>query len=119
MCGCAFKTASRQYLLNQGYSTIIPSNAFTAGNTYAIFMFKKCVSEGKFLNALSKIKLNDTTTLDKEIKTDNDVRKLAEFSETGEDIKRWGVNVRSLLESINYTQEELNNAQCKVGFSKD
>lgn len=118
MCACAFKSGSRQNLISQGFPTIISSYAFTSGDVYSIFMFKRCVSEAKFLNALSNIKVNGTT-LDKEIKTENDVKKLAEFSATGEDIKRWGVNVRSLLESINYTPDELNNAQCKVGFSKD
>ena len=82
-------------------------------------MFYRCISEPKFLKALSTVK-NGKTTLDKEIKTEANVKKLAELSDTGEDIKLWGVNIKSLLGAIVFNQQELDNASCKViAFSNE
>ena len=118
MCACAFKNGSRQFLVNQGYSTIISAPAFASGNTYSEFMFYRCISEPKFLATLSTVKVGDST-LDKEIKTEVEVKKLAELADTGEDVKLWGVSVKSLLGAIKFDQDELDNAQCKIAFSND
>ena len=82
-------------------------------------MFYRCISEDKFLQALNTIKLDKDTTLGQKVKTDEDVKKLAKFSETGEDIQKWGINIKSLLGSIIFDQTELDNAQCKIAFSND
>ena len=119
MCGCRFRSGNRQYLSTQGYSTIISSPSLVSGNTYSDFMFYRCISEPKFLSALSTIKDTDGVTLDKKIKTQEDVRKLADMVDKGGDKKYWNKSIKSLLGSINFTQSEINKAECSMAFAND
>lgn len=116
MCACKFKNGNRQALQSQGFVTIIPTSTFVSQNTYADFMFTKCLSEEKFLGALSTVKIGNST-LANEIKTDADVKKLAQLSDEKKDIGMWGVDVKALLNSIKFNQKELDNAQCKIAFA--
>lgn len=119
MCACAFKNGNRSVLMNQGFSTIISGSSFANANTYADFMFYRCVSEGKFLDALNTIQIDKDTTLGQKVKTQEDVKRLSNMADTGEDIKKWNINLKSLLGSIKFDQSELDNASCKIAFSND
>lgn len=126
MCACAFRYGSNQDLVTQGV-TVLPSAAFTSGRTYETFMFYRCINEAKFLKALSSVRIvkNDgsekgvQTTLDKEVKTAEDVRKLANWVDAHKDTQIWGVDINALVRRIQFTNEESKNSLCKIGFSKD
>ena len=120
MCACSFKSGNRGVLLNQGYSTVISGSSFANGNTYADFMFYRCISEEKFLDALNTIQIDKDVTLGQRVKTEDDVKRLAQLSDEGGDLKKWNTNLKTLLGSIKFDQSELENASCKrVAFSKD
>ena len=118
MCACAFRNGSRSVLETQGFTTILPASSFSSGNTYSRFMFYRCVSKPKFLMALSKVKDVDDT-LDKKILTDDHVKKLAELADNGTDMQVWGVNIKQLLGSIKFTNEELTTASCQIAFANE
>ena len=117
MCACAFKNGNRRILQNQGFVNIIPTSQFINQTTYNDFMFYRCVSESRFLQALETVRMPGNSTLGKQIKTDADVRKLAELSDKKWDVSMWGVDVKKLLDSIKFDQKELDNAQCRIAFS--
>ena len=119
MCSCKFKSGNVQALASQGFSTIIPTSQFSSDNTYATFKFYKCVSESKFKNALSTIKIDGNTTLADKVNTDEDIKKLALYADNGSGMQKWGVDLKQLLGSIKFNQSELDNAQCQIAFSND
>lgn len=115
MCACSFRSGSAPVLVKQGYSTVIASNSFSSGRTYETFMFYRCINEGKFLQALSTVRIDKNgTTLNKVIKKDTDVQQLAKWADTGNDRKVWGVDIKSVLGNIQFTNDEVNNASCKI-----
>lgn len=111
--------ASSYSLSNQGVSTIIPAKQFVSDVTYQDFMMYRCISESKFLNALRTIKIDNNKTLADNIKTAQDVRKLAYYADSGIGFQKWNVDLKKLLGSIKFDDNEINKAECQIGFSKD
>lgn len=119
MCGsCAMRVANSSVLVEQGYTTIIPSQEFVSDATYQDFMLWRCMSESKFKNALATVRIDDKTTLADKVKTAQDVRKLATYADNGQDMAKWSVSLKSLLGSIKFSNKELNKAECNIAFSK-
>ena len=120
MCACKFRRGNADILATQGFTTLIPSSSFLSGNTYYDFLFYRCISESKWNNALSTIRIDNNTTLSDKIKTDEDVKKLATYADNGQDVAKWNVRIKDLLGSITFEPSELENASCKrVAFSND
>lgn len=118
MCSCRFGYANRQALIGQGFSTLIPASTFISSPTYSDFMFYKCLNKDKFYSALDSIK-DGNSTLGRAIVTDADINKLAQLADSGRDMAIWGVSIKKLLGSIKFDQAELDNAKCRIAFSKD
>jgi len=120
MCACKFKTGNKDFLVQQGFSNIIPASSFASGQTYEDFRFFMCINRNKVLKALSTIKLDDNTTLDTKIVTDEDLRTLVGYVDNKEDVQKWGVDIKKLIGSITFDQSEIDTAQCDVvAFSND
>lgn len=107
-------------LAAQGYTTIIPTKTYVSEITYSDFMLWRCYSERKFMDALRTIAIdNQGTTLADKVKTADDVRKLANYADTRQDIAKWNVNLKNLLGNIRFTPEEQQQASCKFAFSNN
>lgn len=118
MCSCNLRYANRQQLINDGFVNVFPTSSFISTPTYSDFMFYRCINKDKFSNALNSIK-DGNSTLGTKVVTNEDVNKLAQIADSGRDMQIWGVSIKRLLGSIKYDQSELDNAQCKIAFSKD
>lgn len=119
MCSlCSMRYGSGPALIAQGFTTIVPAQEFVDDETYQDFMLYRCASESKFLDALRTIKIDNTTTLADKVDTAEAVRKLATYADNGEDVKKWGVDLKKLLGSIRLTEKEKNKVECTMAFSK-
>lgn len=116
MCSsCAARYGSMQALVNQGSVTVIPSPISDA--TYSDFMLYKCLSEKKFYDALRTVKEEGGMTLADKVKTSDHIRKLAAYADRGEDLKKWNVNLKTLLGNIKFSPEERAKTSCQIAFS--
>lgn len=117
MCSsCGIISGNRSVLIGQGFVNVVPVNSFISDATYSDFMFYRCINEKKFIDALDTVKDGDTT-IGKSVKTEDDVRKLANHADNGTDMTIWGVSFKKILGSIKFTPDELSNVKCKIAFS--
>lgn len=119
MCKCKFKYGSNSVLQRYGITHPIPVADFSAGSTNASFQFIYCISPTKFNEKISDIKVKAPNGKQETLSADNkkDVEILAGLHDNKTDVKTWGVDIKSRLEEIKFTQAELDNASCKVGFN--
>ena len=119
MCACKFKYGSNSVLQRYGITTPIPATDFSAGSTNASFQFIYCISPTKFNEKLSSIKVKAPNGKEEVLSADTrkDVEILAGLHDNNTDVKSWGIDIKERLETIKFTNEELNNASCKVGFN--
>lgn len=87
--------------------------------TYGDFMFYRCINPRKVEDALRTVRIDKVTTLADVVRTNEHVRKLAWYADTGGDMQKWGISIKKLLKDIQFDQAELDNAQCRVAFAND
>lgn len=125
MCVCAFKKGYSQTLVSQGFTNIIPSSSFGAGSKCSEFAFLHCVNADKVYEKLNTIKVKDLqgnqVLLGDWVKTNaqENLKALAKLSESGEDIKYYGVKLSDLLGEIVFTPEEIKESSCKIAFATE
>lgn len=125
MCSCSYRGGANQVLIGQGYTNIIPTRAYVnpQTGTYLDFHLYKCISKDKFINALNTITVQSpngkSTGLGNLVLDDEDVKRLAYYADSGEDIRKWNTSIKSLLRSIKINQEEIDKSMCNIAFSID
>lgn len=119
MCACKWRQGATQQLQTQGFVSIIPRQTYLNEATYGDFRFYRCINPKKVEDALRTVRIDNVTTLADKVRTDQDVKKLAWYADTGGDMQKWGISIKKLLQSIRFDQPELDNATCRVAFAND
>lgn len=111
MCApCRLKMLPKAKAVSYAYQ--IPIQEFTAPSSRCKFKVLFCTSKKKVNEALSVIKLENGQPL--VIASMEQMEKLADYHDQGFDKTVYGVDVNQLLDKLDISQEEIQNAECNL-----
>ena len=109
MCACKFRVGKVADATGD-YKNFILADAFVKDDFESHLDFIFCTSPQKVIAAFKPLGL--------EIKDEEDLKVLVKAHKQGLDKKEFGKDFKDVALSIRLTQEELNNASCKIMFVK-
>lgn len=111
MCGCGVNVVARDNAM--GFVNTIPVAEVSSGSR-GKFKYYFCISPEKVNQALSGIMVQPNVPL--KVGSMADMEQLADYHDQKLDVKNYGQNLWSLLQKINFTQEELTKSECSTAF---
>lgn len=109
MCSCSVKVGTKQDVI-PGQVTGIPFVGVMKNDFFTLLSWAWCINSEKVKKAFK-----DQANMD--ISAD-DFPKLVKGYETGADQKGFGVNFKSIVTNIRFTNEELQKASCTTIITK-